>query len=59
MVIVIDISGSMGLGDRIQMAQDAVSAVIDTLSWSDHAALVLFDDVTTVYQPLDGSGAMA
>ena len=55
----IDISGSMGLGDRIQMAQDAVSAVIDTLSWSDHAALVLFDDVTTVYQPLDGSGAMA
>jgi hypothetical protein len=58
-VIVIDISGSMATGERIAMAKDAVNAVIDTLTWSDHAALILFDDTTLTYETIDDMGAMA
>eukprot|EP01043_Picozoa_sp_COSAG02_P093959 COSAG02_NODE_30440_length_551_cov_0.816372_1_plen_176_part_10 len=43
-VIVIDISGSMNTNNRIQLAKEATVKVLDTLTWHDHAAIVLFND---------------
>lgn len=43
-VILLDRSASMGYGDRWARAQAAASDVVDGLSGSDRATLVLFDD---------------
>ena len=58
-IVVIDISGSMAVpagrsGKRIDMAKEAVAKIIKTMWWSDHATIVLFDDRTKVYEPLNG-----
>ena len=46
-VIVVDVSGSMGTGDRVKMAQDATKKVIDTFSWTDYATVVTFGSAAT------------
>ncbi len=43
-VIVIDTSGSMESNGRISLAKEAAVKVLDTLTWHDHATIVLFDD---------------
>ena len=57
--MIIDISGSMSAGSRIEMAKEAALNVVRTLTWSDHASIVLFDDRTIVYEPDDGSHGLA
>ena len=57
--MIIDISGSMSAGSRIEMAREAAKNVVRTLTWSDHASIVLFDDRTIVYEPNDGSHGLA
>ena len=57
--MIIDISGSMSAGSRIEMAQEAAKNVVRTLTWSDHASIVLFDDRTIIYDPDDGSHGLA
>ena len=57
--MIIDISGSMSAGSRIEMAKEAALNVVRTLTWSDHASIVLFDDRTVVYEPDDGSHGLA
>ena len=37
----------MGNGQRVQMAKEAALKVIDTLSWTDYAAVVTFGTVAT------------
>ena len=39
----------MFAGERIPMAKEAVNKVIDTLTWSDHATVVLFSDDARAY----------
>ena len=46
-MIVVDTSGSMGEGSRVQMAKDAVKKVVDTLSWTDYATVVTFGSSAT------------
>jgi hypothetical protein len=48
-VIVIDMSGSMGTGKRVEMAKEATKKVLDTLSWIDYVSIVSFDAGATVY----------
>ena len=48
-VIVIDMSGSMANGKRVQMAIAATQKVLDTLSWVDHVSVVSFDATATAY----------
>lgn len=42
-VIVIDVSGSMSSEDRDVLAKKAAKAILDTLTWKDHASIVQFD----------------
>ena len=42
-VLVIDVSGSMGGYGRIELARDAALAVLDTLTWNDQVGFVLFN----------------
>ncbi|GBG35095.1 Inter-alpha-trypsin inhibitor heavy chain H2 [Hondaea fermentalgiana] len=42
-VLVIDVSGSMS-GERIKLAKEAAKAVLGTLTWVDHANIVLFNN---------------
>ena len=42
-VILVDVSGSMGSAGRIGLAKDAVIAVLDTLSWKDEAMIITFN----------------
>ena len=48
-IIAVDISGSMFANGRVAMAREAVDRVIDTLWWSDHATIVLYDDRAISY----------
>mmetsp|Transcript_2887 Transcript_2887/g.8347 ORF Transcript_2887/g.8347 Transcript_2887/m.8347 type:complete len:572 (+) Transcript_2887:167-1882(+) len=48
LVLVVDTSGSMA-GNRIELAQSAVKAVADTLTWKDRATLITFNDGVSVY----------
>ena len=58
-VIVVDISGSMSNGNRVQMAKDATKKVIDTLAWTDYATVVTFGSSararSNTLQPMDDS----
>jgi len=52
LVIIIDVSGSMGQPDsspRWRLARSAALALLDTLSWKDWAQIVLFSDRITKY----------
>ena len=49
MVIVIDMSGSMANGKRVEMAKEATKKVLNTLSWVDYVSLVSFDRAATAY----------
>lgn len=42
-VIVVDVSGSMGTAGRNRMAKEATAAVLDTLEWKDYATIILFN----------------
>lgn len=42
-VIVVDVSGSMGAEGRAELAKEATLAILDTLTWKDFASIVLFD----------------
>ena len=42
-VIVIDMSGSMANGKRVEMAIAATQKVLNTLSWVDYVTVVSFD----------------
>merc|ERR1712224_881805 len=53
-VIVIDVSGSMSRNRRDLMATRAAIAVLNTLSWRDFAALVLFDNALKDWYPRSG-----
>ena len=58
-VIVVDTSGSMGNGNRVQMAKDATKKVIDTLAWTDYATVVTFGSnaraKSSTLEPMDDS----
>eukprot|EP00665_Eupelagonemidae_sp_cell47_P004698 gene4697-8967_t len=43
-VIVVDVSGSMSISGRIDLAKSAVLAVIDTFTAADYATIVIFSD---------------
>merc|ERR1712216_412605 len=42
-MIVVDTSGSMSSSNRAGLARSATKAILDTLSWKDHASIVLFE----------------
>ena len=42
-VIVVDVSGSMGEANRYNLARQATGAVLDTLDWKDYVAVILFN----------------
>jgi len=42
-VIVADVSGSMGKNGRSGLAKAATKAILDTLTWKDFATIILFD----------------
>ncbi|CAK9016281.1 Voltage-dependent calcium channel subunit alpha-2/delta-2 (Voltage-gated calcium channel subunit alpha-2/delta-2) [Cleaved into: Voltage-dependent calcium channel subunit alpha-2-2, partial [Durusdinium trenchii] len=46
-VLVIDVSQSMDEFNRINLARKAVKAVLETLSWTDGATLITFNDQVT------------
>ena len=48
-VIVIDMSGSMANGKRVEMAIAATQKVLNTLSWVDYVSVVSFDATATAY----------
>lgn len=56
-VIVVDTSGSMGAGRRVEMAREATKKVIDTLAWTDYATVVTFGSSavskSTLLEPMD------
>ena len=43
LIVVIDVSGSMGTAGRIDLAREAALAVLDTLTWNDEVGFVLFN----------------
>eukprot|EP00804_Cyclotella_cryptica_P019042 CCRYP_014462-RA/>CCRYP_014462-RA protein AED:0.00 eAED:0.00 QI:131/1/1/1/1/1/2/705/532 len=43
-VLVVDISGSMHIGRRMELAKDAASTIVQTLSVADRFAIVTFSD---------------
>ena len=43
-ILVLDVSGSMGSNDRIDLAMDAATTVIDTLTNSDFTSVIIFSD---------------
>lgn len=43
-IVVIDVSGSMGTNDRIGLARSAALAVLDTLTWNDEVGFILFNN---------------
>lgn len=45
LILVIDISGSMSVNGRIELARDATKAVLRTLGWKDKVGFVLFNSV--------------
>eukprot|EP00930_Biecheleria_cincta_P045442 TRINITY_DN31311_c0_g1_i1.p1 TRINITY_DN31311_c0_g1~~TRINITY_DN31311_c0_g1_i1.p1 ORF type:complete len:804 (-),score=93.04 TRINITY_DN31311_c0_g1_i1:17-2359(-) len=42
-VIVVDVSGSMGMSNRYVLAEKATEALLDTLDWKDYASIILFN----------------
>lgn len=46
-IVVIDVSGSMGTNNRITLARKAALAVLDTLTWNDHVGFILFNSAVT------------
>ena len=49
-VVVIDVSGSMGTANRITLAKEAALAVLNTLTWNDRVGFILFNhDVEDTY----------
>merc|ERR1719361_2205473 len=48
-VLVIDISGSMALANRYEVAKQAAMKVVDTLIFSDWVSVVLFDTNLVTY----------
>lgn len=44
-ILVLDVSGSMGSNDRIELAKDAAVTVINTLTNSDFVAVITFSDM--------------
>eukprot|EP00437_Effrenium_voratum_P020749 CAMPEP_0181445630 /NCGR_PEP_ID=MMETSP1110-20121109/25687_1 /TAXON_ID=174948 /ORGANISM="Symbiodinium sp., Strain CCMP421" /LENGTH=715 /DNA_ID=CAMNT_0023569681 /DNA_START=39 /DNA_END=2186 /DNA_ORIENTATION=+ len=42
-IIVVDVSGSMGAENRYNLAKQATRAVLDTLDWKDYATVILFN----------------
>jgi Mg-chelatase subunit ChlD len=52
-VIVVDVSGSMGQQNRYNIAAEATVEALNTLDWRDFASIVLFDgEVAGVYSDL-------
>ena len=41
-LIVVDVSGSMGEANRYNLARQAADAVLDTLDWKDYVGVILF-----------------
>jgi len=41
-IIVVDVSGSMGDQNRAELAKQATKAILNTLSWKDFATIILF-----------------
>eukprot|EP00927_Polykrikos_kofoidii_P059598 TRINITY_DN54744_c0_g1_i1.p1 TRINITY_DN54744_c0_g1~~TRINITY_DN54744_c0_g1_i1.p1 ORF type:complete len:1022 (+),score=121.94 TRINITY_DN54744_c0_g1_i1:51-3116(+) len=49
-LIVVDVSGSMGRNGRIDLARRATVAILKTLSWADFASIILFNDgISNIY----------
>jgi len=49
-IIIADVSGSMGTADRHLLAQNAVKKILDTMTWKDFATIILFNNgVKAVY----------
>ena len=43
LIVVLDVSGSMHLDNRITLAREAAVAVLDTLTWNDEVGFILFN----------------
>ena len=56
-VIIVDTSGSMASGSRVEMAKGATLKVIDTLAWTDYATVVTFgssaESKSSVLEPMN------
>ena len=51
-IVVIDVSGSMGAEGRIDLARDAALAILDTLTWNDDIGFILFNSVVRDTYPV-------
>ena len=52
LIVVIDVSGSMSISGRIDLAKDAALAVLDTLTWNDDVGFILFNGAVRDVYPV-------
>ncbi len=62
LALAVDVSGSMGSGDKMPATREALHTLVDQLDAGDHMALVAFDDTAVLLQgrtKMDGAGRTA